>query len=151
MSQVVIDNKTNYLNIKKEINKFQSRFVKVGILSDRYVNKNGENVLQYAIANEFGTEKIPERSFIRSTADNQKNKWIDAVDEDLGLIYENKLTANQALARLGTIGQKDIKETINNNVPPPNAESTIRKKGSSKTLIDTGAMLESIEYAVVQK
>ena len=31
-------------------------------------------------------------------------------------------------------------------VPPPNAESTIRKKGSSKTLVDTGEMVGHVTH-----
>ena len=42
----------------------------------------------------------------------------------------------------------DVKLTISNNMPPPNSEKTIKKKGSSKTLIDTGAMRNAVSYRV---
>ena len=39
-----------------------------------------------------------------------------------------------------------IRIKILSNVPPPNALSTIKAKGSSHTLIDTGELLESISH-----
>ncbi|OPY54712.1 MAG: hypothetical protein A4E48_00291 [Methanosaeta sp. PtaU1.Bin060] len=39
-----------------------------------------------------------------------------------------------------------IKQKIQSNVPPPNAPSTIARKGHSNTLIDTGEMLESVTH-----
>jgi hypothetical protein len=39
-----------------------------------------------------------------------------------------------------------IDKKMLSGVPPPNAESTIKKKGSSKTLIDTGEMLGHVTH-----
>ena len=36
------------------------------------------------------------------------------------------------------------------NVPPPNAESTIKKKGSSKTLVDTGEMVGHVTHRIAE-
>lgn len=41
--------------------------------------------------------------------------------------------------------RNEIVKKINSNVPPPNAPSTIKQKGSSKTLIDTGNMVNSVD------
>lgn len=38
-----------------------------------------------------------------------------------------------------------IRAKIASNVPPPNAASTVKNKGSSKTLIDTGEMRNSVQ------
>ena len=40
---------------------------------------------------------------------------------------------------------------IYDELSTPLKASTIKRKGSSKTLIDTGAMFESIHYEVVKK
>lgn len=42
-----------------------------------------------------------------------------------------------------------ITQKIGSNIPLPNAPSTIKAKGSSKTLIDTGAMWSSIDTQVM--
>ncbi len=38
-----------------------------------------------------------------------------------------------------------IRARINGNTPPPNAASTIQQKGSSKTLVNTGEMKNSVQ------
>ena len=38
-----------------------------------------------------------------------------------------------------------IRKNITSNTPPPNATSTIQDKGSSKTLVNTGMMLQSVQ------
>lgn len=43
-----------------------------------------------------------------------------------------------------------ITNKIFSGVPPPNAESTIKKKKSSKTLIDTGEMLEHVTHRIAE-
>lgn len=39
-----------------------------------------------------------------------------------------------------------VVKKILSNVPPPNATSTIRQKGSSKTLVDTGEMVGHVTH-----
>lgn len=39
-----------------------------------------------------------------------------------------------------------VVKKILSNVPPPNAPSTIRQKGSSKTLVDTGEMVGHVTH-----
>ncbi|MDH7597550.1 MAG: hypothetical protein QHG98_07435 [Methanothrix sp.] len=41
-----------------------------------------------------------------------------------------------------------VVKKILSNIPPPNAPSTVRKKGSSKTLVDTGAMVGAVTHRV---
>jgi len=41
-----------------------------------------------------------------------------------------------------------IRLKILSNIPPPNAASTIKAKGSSHTLIDTGEMLDFVSHEV---
>lgn len=91
---------------------------------------------------------IPERSFMRSTFD-EKTKEISAdFAAKYDLMKQGKMTAFKALSLVGLKHESDIKAKISSNIAPANAASTIRKKGSSKTLIDTGAMLASVRYVV---
>jgi hypothetical protein len=46
--------------------------------------------------------------------------------------------------------QFEIKSIIESSVPPPNAPSTIAKKGHDHTLIDKGNYLKSIDYEVTE-
>ena len=53
------------------------------------------------------------------------------IAESIGMFLENK-----------------IREKILSGVPPPNAESTIKRKGSSHTLVDDGTLLSSVTHTV---
>jgi hypothetical protein len=47
--------------------------------------------------------------------------------------------------------EEAIKGKIKSNIPPPNSPATLVLKEGNRTLIDTGLMLNSIEYEVVKK
>jgi hypothetical protein len=45
--------------------------------------------------------------------------------------------------------RNEIVKKINSNIPPPNAESTLaKKKPKTHTLVDTGVMINSVEWKV---
>lgn len=60
-------------------------------------------------------------------------------------------TAKDNFEKAGMIGADACRAYILGGGLAPNAPSTIAKKGSSKPLIDTGAMFGSINYAVRRK
>lgn len=110
-------------------------------------------VLDVAIWNEFGTVNIPERSHIRLTYDQMKNKWFAENKKLMVRILKGRITVKEALEIVGLLIESDIKGKIQKTDSswPPNAPSTIQKKKSSKPLIDTGQMLNSVRFLVVMK
>ena len=44
--------------------------------------------------------------------------------------------------------EKAVVDEINSGVPPPNAPSTIKRKKSSKTLIDSGKMRQHVDHKI---
>ena len=121
--------------------------IKTGIQTDAGEN-DGVSIAEYAAFNEFGTRTIPERSFIRSTADSERRKWNSALDKMLTEVIEGKRSLDNGLGIVGLLTERDIKRTIRNLSEPANAQTTIEIKGSSNPLIDTGTMLNSIRYIV---
>jgi len=111
-------------------------------------NAEGESIAEYAAYNEFGTEKIPERSFMRSAFDENVNDLSRQLDRSYAQIQAGTMTVYKALGLVGLRHQDQIQHKIDTNVPPPNAPATIAAKGSSHTLIDTGAMRASIRYII---
>ena len=57
----------------------------------------------------------------------------------------------QVVKKAGVNLRNEIVKKIHSNIPPPNAPSTIKAKGSSKTLIDTGEMWRSVDSQVIQE
>lgn len=101
------------------------------------------------IQQERGSIVIPERSFMRTTFDEKKAEWFEFVKRQLNNVFEFKIDAQTLYARLGARMVGDIQEKITDLDAPPNAPSTISKKGSSNPLIDSGGLRRSITFRVV--
>lgn len=126
--------------------------VKVGVLESAGMTEDGKATLAtVALANEFGTENghIPERSFIRKTLRERKADIAKRKRDAVKRIIDGKSEPARELGLLGQYVASQIRATIRTSVPPPNAPSTIARKGSSRTLIDTGRLLNGVSYEVV--
>jgi hypothetical protein len=137
--------------IFNSLRKLKNISLEVGVFADA---KNTDDtpasyIADYALANEFGTKNIPARSFIRSSTDEQKHKWQKAMDDVLSSLIEGRdANLDNKLYEVGQIVRGDIIQKIDSNITPVNALSTQKKKlkqGKTKTLIDTGALRQSIE------
>lgn len=144
-----------FKRLKEFFSKGSAAFVSIGVHEDAGAYTAGADpptVVEVALWNEFGTEKIPERSFLRSAIDeneSQINKWRE---EALVQVLDGKWTLEKALESIGFKVQQLIQNKIKSNVPPPNADSTIkgkRREGlAPNTLIESGLLLRSITYKV---
>jgi len=141
--------------IEKQFGEMNDLHVVVGVPAgaDARKPKEGEKgepatMAEVAFYNEFGTEHIPERSFLRSTVDANAGKYAKLYEKLMGAVFEGKLTVRQAMGLLGEKARADVRKTIRSDVPPPNAPATLRRKKSTKTLVDTGQLSQSITYEV---
>ena len=131
--------------IKREVEKAQGQIVAVGILSGSA--NDGVSIAEYATYNEYGTKNIPSRPFMAISFDEGRPE-IDADFKRQGdKLVTGKTTAQAALTIIGQKHVTRIKKTITGrNIPPPLSPKTVaRKKGSSKTLVDTGAMVNAVQ------
>lgn len=127
--------------------------VKVGVLASTPPRESEDDpsMVVVATANEFGTDRIPERSFIRSTVESRKAD----IDQLLAAVGERvaglKLTPERGMEIVGQRVRDMIRKRIVDLDTPPNAPITIERKGSSNPLIDTGQLRQAISYEVVGK
>jgi hypothetical protein len=70
------------------------------------------------------------------------------VDRNIRAVAEGRGSVWQTLSLIGLRMETQIKEKIGSNIQPKNAPYTIAKKGSSRTLIDTSAMIQNVRYVV---
>jgi len=101
---------------------------------------------------EFGTEWIPERSFLRKTFRNPAVlAEARALQQRLiRAILEKGMDVDRALGLLGAWAVSKVRETIiDGDISPPLAASTIAAKGSSRPLVDTGQLVSSISWVIV--
>lgn len=123
--------------------------VDVGILDAGEEHGEGAvTVLQVAAFNEFGTATIPERSFIRAWFDEHEGELRKEFAALMRNVVEGKRTREQILELLGQRCVGQIQQRIAAGISPANAPSTVRRKGSSTPLIDTGVLRSSISYRV---
>lgn len=106
--------------------------------------------LEIAIVNHFGTldGHVPGRPFLTQTADAKRGAWLGLLEKVLLKVVKGALTLRDALELVGMQAAADVKRTIRAGMSPPNAESTIKAKGSSKPLINTGQLLNGISHQV---
>lgn len=91
---------------------------------------------------------IPERSVIRSTVDKKRRSYENMMAKLWGDITINKMTAPRAANLMGLKVQADMRSKMTRGPFAPNKPSTIRRKGSSKPLIDTRQLAKSLGYEV---
>ena len=133
--------------IKDQVAKAKGSSVNVGILSDAQPHPDdGADMILIAAANEFGTDTIPARPFIRGAFDANQRRLTQTASRLFGLIMEGKLTSRRALALLGEEHQGQVQEYLQALDTPPNAPRTVAQKGSSNPLVDEGHLLESIRW-----
>ena len=65
-------------------------------------------------------------------------------------IFAGRMDPRRGLELLGAFAAAEVKKTITAGagVPPPNAPSTIAKKGSDRPLVDTGRLLGAIQWEI---
>lgn len=112
---------------------------------------NGLEIAKNALIQEYGTDKIPARPFMRRTINRNQEKWKKYLEENFDLELDNNTTLEQVMKQISVIMAGDMKKSIDSNIPPPNSPETIKRKGSSHTLIDTGTLKNSIRAQVIKK
>ena len=108
----------------------------------------GEDLVIVGLTNEFGSGNIPERSFLRWTMNQHREEYYKAGMSVGKKILKGEMTVEKAFGLIGLKMEGDIVRRISTIQDPPNAPLTIARKGSSKPLIDTGHLKQSIRYQV---
>ncbi len=105
-------------------------------------------VAAYAAANEFGTAKIPERSFIRSTFDAQTPALQRLIDQGVSRAQATLTPLVDALIPAANHLRSEIIKTIQSGPPPANAPSTVIQKGYNAPLVNTGQLQRALTWRV---
>lgn len=148
----VIDRDTGYKQALAEIKKLAGGdpHVTVGVHgkdSKPYKVDQGTppTTAQIATFNEFGYG-VPQRSFLRSTLDENQGKYGKMVVKGLIKIIDGEMSTGRLFGLIGARIVGDVQKKIASGIRPPNHPYTIAQKGSSKPLIDTGQLRQSIDW-----
>lgn len=110
-------------------------------------SKPGASIIDVAIWNNYGMG-VPRRDFMTPAS----KKWMKFFKEAYTMVQremlEDKIDIDKFLQDMGRKGQNLIYNEITALDTPPNAPSTIKRKGSSNPLIDTGAMRQAATWQI---
>ncbi len=141
-----------FVAYEKNLQQFKDSVVKAGILAKDGSENHSEGitVFQIGMIHEFGVpeKNIPRRSFIRVPIENNIKEITKLIENNHRLVGENAMSAKVALDRIGLKAQNTIKQSFRNNDWKPLKRATVKRKGSSRPLIDTGQLIGSISYIV---
>jgi hypothetical protein len=107
-----------------------------------------ELLKRIAFYNEFGysPHKLPARKLLKTTM-YQSGRIMDReLLQAFDKIEKSGVSVEKAMRDVGKEMVDVVRSFINRRLPPPNALSTIAKKGINNTLIDSGTLHDSIQF-----
>jgi len=95
------------------------------------------------------SRNIPARGFIEPSINKNMAKYQRLMAREASGVLLQRATLNQALQRVGMLMAADVQDyMVTHTGFAPLAEQTIKRKGSSKPLIDSGQVRQAITYKV---
>lgn len=108
----------------------------------------GPSIIDVAIWNNYGTNNIPRRDFMTPASKKWRKFFSESLDAVRRDMLDNKIDPDKFLKAMGQKGSDLISKEIIALDTPPNAKATIKAKGSSNPLVDTGDMARSTTWQI---
>lgn len=137
----------------KKMKDMKTKYVAVGVLANEATGRiyeNGVNVLQVAAIHEYGLGSSPERSFLRAPQELKQKELKNFINIQLEKVLDGR-SVSQGLGLIGTYATNLSQEAFDTSgfgSWPALSTSTVNNKGSSKPLIDTGTLKNSISWEI---
>lgn len=96
--------------------------------------------------NEYGTPKIPMRPFVRPALHQNRSQLIAILRSRYKQAMKDNKNTMEVLFDFGEMCTEMIQDQIRTTTTPPNAPSTIRRKGKNTPLRDTLVMFHSVRH-----
>ena len=128
----------------------QEQRVLVGVPEGAGTYEDGLTIATVAAVNNFGSAdgRIPARPFLAPAVEKGAPQYRRLAEVMLPRVLSGQMEMRMLLEQMGQLAEGHVKQEITDLDSPPNAPSTIAKKGSSNPLIDTGALRQSIRYVI---
>lgn len=135
--------------------KSAARQVNVGFPDNGAKEADGTSVAMIAAVQNFGSPEqgIPERPFLTQAITKNQLNFIKLNRKNILKILEDKMTSEDALGQLGAYAAGQVQVEIKTGEFQELSPRTIarRKKNSTRPLYDTGQMVQSVTYVLVDK
>jgi len=166
------DNNQHTEWLKKQLKILSKSVINIGILGSE-----DAKIIMIASVNEFGAEinvtdkmrgflasqglylkrstteiKIPERSFIRRTADEKQRMIVTFIQKQYDKLFRGEINANQLLDAIGVYCEGITKKTLVDLTEPANHPFTLaRKSPKTNPLVNTGTLVGRISFEVKKR
>ena len=105
--------------------------------------KTGKGYLELGVTGPH-VINIPARPWLVPGVRSADDQYLQIIQK--GIVDNTPM--EQILNRLGIVAAGAVQKYMTDLKTPPNAPSTIKQKGSSNPLIDTGALRQSVTYSI---
>lgn len=143
----VTDDRRGMDALSRRLRTLDGTEVRVGVLQPDPTD-GGSTIAVVAAANELGTSRVPQRSFIGRTVDGEAKEIAEVQARVMDKVVAGSMSAEQAADVVGLDAASRVRATIRSNVPPALKPETVKRKGDSRTLVDTGQLLNAIKHEV---
>lgn len=149
-----------YKSFVESVGKLKGKYLHVGFLEGdmaykrvvkgktKRIVKTNTSIASIAALNEFGTDRIPSRPFMARTWNKNQKEAGKRIKAELKAVLLGRKDIKLSLNQLGLWYQSKMVSEIQNGRFKANSPITVKRKGSTKPLIDTGRMWQSVKYIV---
>lgn len=150
---------SGWKKVQKNLLRGNAKSLELGIF-DKYYGPENDNlpVAQVAAWNEFGHANggwfegtsTPSRPFMRMYLFKleQDGKLVGEMAWQLYQVATGKMSWDQFYKHLGEEAKSDLQKVVNAWEHPENSPATVYLKGFNDPLIETGTLLDSIDYRI---
>lgn len=122
-----------------------------GVFKESLDPRTYEPLSVIAFFHEFGTSRTPQRSFLRSTYNEQRERWAKMFIANV----QDKILTQRGIIKiaLGVVGARmegDIRDKIDSNIPPALKPETIKAKIKAKDGAVNRPDLALVQYGYMQ-
>ncbi|WP_265498481.1 hypothetical protein [Providencia rustigianii] len=151
---------TKLAQLKKVYDELGKKQLKVGFF-DHTKYPDGTPIAYVAAIQELGYPAggIPPRPFLRPTMSDKKTEYGQLIFRMAKAAASGNITVNDGLTQVGAKAASDVKLAIKAVTTPTLDDATVKDrarrhskgKSTNKPLVDTGQMLQAVDFSVEDK
>ena len=144
----------NLITVTRKKRNYNTHLLKQGVVRVGFFPQSrydgGKSVAEVARYNEYGLG-VPARPFMRPAVFEHKTDLTNLLHRQYRQALRDNQDTMKTLESFGDYVSGLIREQIANTYEPPNAPSTIKRKGANTPLRDTRLMLNSVRYEAEER
>lgn len=146
---------TKLKKLTAELERFTRMEIQIGYYADgnHETYEDGTSVVDVATFHEFGTQNMPQRSFLRGALKENRAVMKSHSKKVVAELVKGKINAKTAARRIAHAMAKIVwrKLVTASSWAEPLAHATIERKGHARILVDTELLRNELSWRVLEK